>query len=105
VNWDAIGAIAELAGAIGVIASLLYLTGQVRASTRASTVEAKLATTGFLNKFIDSLIENPDLNDLNMRGIKDLDLLSKEKYLRFSNMALKAFWFFPPGTFSSGQER
>ncbi len=31
-NWDAIGAIAELLGAIGVIASLVYLAGQVRQS-------------------------------------------------------------------------
>jgi hypothetical protein len=29
-NWDAIGAIAELLGAIGVIASLVYLAGQIR---------------------------------------------------------------------------
>ena len=29
-NWDAIGAIAELLGAIGVIASLIYLATQVR---------------------------------------------------------------------------
>jgi hypothetical protein len=28
-NWDAIGAIAELLGAIGVIASLVYLATQV----------------------------------------------------------------------------
>jgi hypothetical protein len=28
-NWDAIGAIAELLGAIGVIASLIYLARQI----------------------------------------------------------------------------
>ncbi len=31
-NWDAIGAIAELLGAIGVIASLIYLATQIRQS-------------------------------------------------------------------------
>ena len=31
-NWDAIGAIAELLGAIGVIASLVYLATQIRHS-------------------------------------------------------------------------
>lgn len=30
-NWDALGAIAELVGAIAVVASLLYLAVQVRA--------------------------------------------------------------------------
>jgi len=31
-NWDAVGAIAELLGAIGVIASLVYLATQIRQS-------------------------------------------------------------------------
>ena len=34
-NWDAIGAIAELLGAIGVIASLMYLARQIRDGQRA----------------------------------------------------------------------
>ena len=41
-NWDAIGAIAELLGAIGVIASLVYLAGQIRQSReqmRAATYQ------------------------------------------------------------------
>jgi predicted secreted protein len=34
-NWDAIGAIAELLGAIGVIASLVFLAMQLRQNTHA----------------------------------------------------------------------
>ncbi len=98
-NWNAIGAIADLVAATGVIASLLYLAVQIRASTVASSVDAKLASAKLLNNFIDSLIENPVLNELYMRGIKDLDLLSKEEYMRFSNMSMKAFWFFSAGYF------
>ena len=102
-NWNAIGAIADLVGAIGVIASLLYLASQVRASTRAAAVAAKLDSTGLLNKFIDVLIENPQLNDIYLRGIADLDSLSKEEYFRFSNMSLKAFWFFSAAYFQYRQ--
>ncbi len=98
-NWDALGAIAELVGALGVIASLLYLAGQVRAGARASAVAAKLESTGLLNKFIDLLIVNPELSDIHMRGIVSLDALTKEEYLRFSNMSLKAFWFFSASYF------
>jgi hypothetical protein len=98
-NWDAIGAVAELIGALGVIASLLYLAGQVRAGARASAVAAKLESTGLLNKFIDLLIVNPELSDIHMRGIVSLDALTKEEYLRFSNMSLKAFWFFSASYF------
>jgi hypothetical protein len=35
VNWDAIGAIAELVGAAGVVASLVYLTSQIRSNSRS----------------------------------------------------------------------
>lgn len=98
-NWDAIGAIAELVAALGVIASLLYLAVQVRGSIRASSVEAKLETTGFLSKFNDLILENPELFDLQLRGRADVGSLSKEEYLRFSNLSLKAFWFFSAGHF------
>ncbi len=37
-NWDAIGAIAELLGAVGVIGSLVYLATQIRQS-REQTAE------------------------------------------------------------------
>lgn len=75
-NWDAVGAVAEALGAAGVIASLLYVASQVRASNRASAVEAKLQSTRFLAELIDSLIQNPELNDLYLRGIADLESLS-----------------------------
>jgi hypothetical protein len=99
VNWDAIGAIGEAIGAAGVIASLLYLAIQVRGSTRAAAVEAKLESTRLLNDFIGFLIESPELNDLFLRGIADLSRLSEAEYYRFSNMSLKAFWFFSAGHF------
>lgn len=41
-NWDAVGATAELVAALGVIVSLLYLATQIRqntASVRASTYQ------------------------------------------------------------------
>ena len=98
-NWDALGSIAELVGAIGVIGSLLYLAGQVRMSARASAVESKLESTALLCNFIDSLINDRDLKDLQMRGIADIDSLTKEEYIRFSDMCMKAFWMFSASYF------
>jgi len=92
-NWDALGAIAELAGAIGVIASLVYVATQIRHNTRASTVESKLVTTGMLTGFVDTLITDPELNDIFMRGRTSTESLSKEEHQRFSNMVMKTFWF------------
>ncbi len=38
-NWVAVGTIAEIVGAIGVIASLLYLAVQIRQSTKVARAE------------------------------------------------------------------
>ena len=98
-NWDAIGAVAEAVGAAGVIASLLYLAMQVRASTRASAVEAKLATSRMYTDFLVMLVQSPELNDIFLRGRKDIKSLEQDDYMRFSNLALIAFSFFSAGYF------
>jgi hypothetical protein len=98
-NWEALGALAELVGAAGVIGSLLYLAAQVRTSNRASAVQAKLESTRLLNDFMDLLIERPELNRLMLNGRKGLDSLSPDDYQQFSNISLKALWFFSAGHF------
>jgi hypothetical protein len=102
-NWDALTAVAELVGAAGVIASLLYLAAQVRGSNRASAVEAKLESTRLLNNFVDLLLQRPDLNQLMLKGRKSLESLTPEEYQQFSNLCLKAFWFFSAGYFQYRQ--
>ncbi len=47
-NWEAIGAIGEVLGAAGVIASLVYLAVQIRQNTR-STRRASARQTGEMN--------------------------------------------------------
>jgi len=98
-NWDAIGAIGEVVGAAAVVGSLLYLAGQVRMSARASAVESKMQSTTLLYTYIDSLINSPDLLDLQTRGIADIEALAKVDYVRFSNMSMKAFWMFSASYF------
>ena len=98
-NWDAIAAVSEAIGAAGVIASLLYLAIQVRASTRASAVESKLAGTRMYTDYLSMVVQKPELNDIMLRGRKDIHALSKEEYTRFSNLALIAFSFFSAGWF------
>lgn len=98
-NWEAIGAIGELVGAVGVIFSLLYLATQVRASTRASAVESKIASTRFYTDFLSGIIQSPELQDLFLRGRKDLEALTPEERIRYSNLALQSFSFFSAAYF------
>ena len=84
-------AVAELAGAVGVIASLVYLATQIRHNTRAGSVEARLTATGMATSFVDMLIRNPELNNLFMRGRESTEDHSIEEYQRLSNMVMKTF--------------
>jgi len=102
-QWDAIGAVAELVGALGVIASLIYVASQVRTSNRASTVQAKLETTRFMTDYGDLMLEHPALFDVRQRGLVDLGSLSPDELEQFNHLALKAFWFFSAGYFQHRQ--
>jgi hypothetical protein len=93
-NWEAIGAVAEGLGAIGVIASLLYLATQVRNNTRASRVEAKLAATNYLSSYTDHFINSPEIKDLFLRGRRSIADLDQVEYYRFGDLCIKAFWYF-----------
>ena len=46
-NWDAIGAIAEAVGGIGVILTLAYLSIQIRGSNRVSSAQSRQSMSEF----------------------------------------------------------
>jgi hypothetical protein len=94
VNWEAIGAIAELVGAVGVIVSLGYLASQIRSSNRLSRSEATLAAAAQFGGFIDNLLADPELNAIFLRARSGVADLKNEEYQRFATLALKAFYFF-----------
>ena len=60
-NWDALGAIGEIIGAIAVVATLAYLAQQIRYSSKIATAQmvkdAKSASSNLLNV----LATDPDL--------------------------------------------
>jgi hypothetical protein len=103
-NWDAIGAIAELLGAIGVIGSLIYVGNQVRASTVASSVAAKLSATQMLVSYQDTMLENPKLAVLMVKGRSGYEELSNEDKIVFSTLALKASFILSGQFFQFGRK-
>ncbi|MBT6330024.1 MAG: hypothetical protein HOJ34_09605 [Kordiimonadaceae bacterium] len=71
-NWEAIGAIVEIAGAIGVIATLIFLGVQIRQNsmaTMAATFDAILAEWRQLER--NSFIEHPENIRIFADGLKD----------------------------------
>jgi hypothetical protein len=82
-NWEATGAIAELLGAIGVIASLIYLATQMRQNTRATRASTYQQFSDSLNGIMMAAGENPQREQAVLLGMADFSQLSEEDAFRF----------------------
>jgi hypothetical protein len=82
-NWDAIGAIAELLGAMGVTASLIYLATQMRQNTRAMRAGAYQEVLNQRDSAMLPLMQDGKLAHLCSRGTANLDDLSEVEKIRF----------------------
>ncbi len=109
-NWEAIGAIAELLGAIGVILSLAYLAVQIRQNTRQLgehsrelRIAAIDAIANSFSRFRDPLIRDPELAALWLRGVKDYDGLDDVERIRIGRLMQELF-FAHQNTWSRYQE-
>ncbi|MCB0256652.1 MAG: hypothetical protein KDI55_23270 [Anaerolineae bacterium] len=89
-NWEAIGAVSEVVGAIGVIATLAYLAVQVRQNSAHLAESAKLAEASLIEANANAAAEvrkmlllNPDLMDLQIRGSQSFERLDHAERARF----------------------
>jgi hypothetical protein len=83
-NWDAVGAIAEVVGAAGVLITLVYLAVQIRhnsASVDSSTEDG--VTSGF-NDINNVIAADADLSRIFTAGLENPDALTDEEAVRFS---------------------
>jgi hypothetical protein len=90
INWDAIGAIGEIIGAIAVVITLLYLAVQLRQNTRSTEHSIKRGVHSDARAWLDKLIENPELTDLYRAGMNGDELSSSDR-LRFSMLLDQLF--------------
>nr|MDJ0879585.1 hypothetical protein [Halieaceae bacterium] len=58
-NWDAIGAIAEVLGAVAVLVTLIYLSLQIRLSNRLAEAESQRELMTF--DVFKPVVEDPNL--------------------------------------------
>jgi hypothetical protein len=82
-NWDAIGAIGEVVGAVAVISTLIYLAVQIRQSNR-NLAEATSASIIQSFASINSRISSDEqFAELFIRGRDDIDALNPVELERF----------------------
>ena len=97
-NWDAVGAIAEVIGAIAIFVSLVYLAVQIRQSTQQAARALKANELAAFERNIESgnrirelLILNPDLSDLLIKGYASYKKLDPAEKVRFGLLLRNIF--------------
>ena len=83
-NWDALGAVGELVGAAAVLATLVYLSIQVRANSLQVRLGSAISLNHLINEAFDP-IYNTDRNiHIWTHGISSPDTLNDEDQAVFS---------------------
>ena len=89
-NWDAIGAVGELLGAVILIASIFYLSMQIRSSTDQASASAERSVQQDFIQIQDSLVSDERTMRTMRRGLESFEQLDdQEKY--FFHMKIGLF--------------
>jgi hypothetical protein len=83
-NWDAVGALAEIIGALGVLVTLIYLATQIRDNTRSlQAASLQSVLEGPRDRYFLPMAQSDDMADIYARGLSSLDLLDAREKRRF----------------------
>lgn len=92
-NWEALGAIGEIVGAMGVVATLIYLSIQIRQNTQQQKKNELAAQAAAVNGSAEALrdarrdiYQDSELSIIWMQGMAQPDELSENEYTRYRLM-------------------
>ena len=85
-NWDALAAVAETLGAVGVLGSLIYLGTQIRQNTAWLRQQAFQMGTNEVRRWSSHFSESPENSELFLRGQRDFSSLDAIERFRFTMM-------------------
>ncbi len=73
-NWDALGSMAEMLGAVAVVASLFYIGSQIRYSAKVARANAFQNLVTSMVEINSSMMLNPEFVDLATRALDGEEL-------------------------------
>jgi hypothetical protein len=82
-NWEAIGAVAEILGASAVVASLLYLARQMRHNATATQAARRDTIAQLTTDVLLQIASDAELASIFRRGQNDPASLNDDEGLRF----------------------
>ena len=93
-NWEAVGAIGEIAGAIVVIISLAFVGFQLRQNTVATQNASRDATGSAAVNALSEIYRDPDLARLFRDGMRNHDAIDPSEHMRWHLMVTSVFLHF-----------
>jgi len=90
-NWDAVGAIGQVAGALLVGFTLIYLALQLRQNTAALKSSTFVAISTSMGATMEVMATHADLAPLLIKAQSGLDELSASERARFGFLMMMAF--------------
>lgn len=87
-NWEMIGAVGEVVGAAGVIASLAYVAAQIRASNRAMREQAAHELLERTQELMKQLTGPGDMAEIFARGVAEFDALNPGEQMKLRGFFL-----------------
>ena len=91
-NWDAIGAIGEIIGALAVFISLGYLAVQIHQNTKAVRASALDSSINVIIGVRSTMYDNAELASIYLRGLQKPEDLDEEERLRFRLLIQNILW-------------
>jgi hypothetical protein len=85
-NWDAVGAIAEILGAVAVLTTLVYLAIQIRHLKKQNESDALDHVIDALNDFAGRIAESESLASIIQRGRVSYESLDEDERIRFDSI-------------------
>jgi hypothetical protein len=89
-NWEAISAIGQMAGALAVLITLIYLAIQLKQNTAAVATSTYESTMSGFNQINVVVASNSDLASLLDRGCQKSDMLTSIEIVQF-NFILRCY--------------
>jgi hypothetical protein len=100
-NWQAIGTVADVVGAVAVVVSLVYLAVQIRQNTRQVEEQSRgqrFSALGVLfdnwRNFRANLVSDPRIATIWRRGNEDPNQLDEDDRVVFNFLMVDLFWGF-----------
>ena len=91
-NWNAVGAIGEIIGALAVFLTLGYLAVQIRQNTKAVRASALDSSVNAVNDVRIAMFESSEVAALYRRGLENPEELDDDERTRFRLLLHTIIW-------------